>query len=67
MENIYEALKELERESIQRSKEAKEANESTEWEDGYQRAILDIECWIDANKKEVETVTGYMFDAVNAD
>jgi flagellar biosynthesis/type III secretory pathway protein FliH len=67
MESIYEALNELERESIQREKEAKEAGESTAWEEGYQKAILDIECWIDANKREVETVTNYIFDMVNAD
>lgn len=67
MESIYEALKELEKKSIERSKEDKEAGENPEWEDGYQSAIIDIESWIDANKVEVEAVTGYMFDAVNAD
>lgn len=67
MESIYEALKELKRESIQRMKEAVEAGKNTEWDAGYQAAILEIECWVDANKREVEAVTGYMFDAVNAD
>lgn len=67
MESIYDAIKELEREAIKRKKEAKEADENTEWEDGYLSALIDIESWVDANKREVECVTGYEFDAVNAD
>lgn len=67
MKSIYEYLQELERESIKRCKEAAEAGENSEWDSGYQTAILEIESWIDANKKEIETITGYVFDAVNAD
>lgn len=67
MKSIYDYLNEIEKKAIQRKKEAIDADESTEWDDGYLSAIIDIESWIDANKVEVETCTGYEFDAVSAD
>jgi hypothetical protein len=67
MKSIYEILKELENASIQRSKEAKEAGESTEWEDGFQEAIIEIESWIDANRHVLEDDCGNLYTIVNAD
>lgn len=67
MKSIYEILKELENASIQRSKEAKKAGESTEWEDGFQEAIIEIESWIDANRQDIENEYGHILTVVSAD
>lgn len=67
MKSIYAILKELENTSIQRSKEAKEAGESIEWEEGFQEALIEIESWVDANRQDIENEYGYIFTVVSAD
>lgn len=67
MKSIYAILKELENASIQRSKEAKEAGESTEWEEGFQEALIEIESWVDANRHEIEDDYGNLHTVVSAD
>lgn len=67
MESINEEIKKLEKESMRREKKAAKTGKNTEREKGYQEALMDIALWIDANKREVETATGYIFDMVNAD
>ena len=48
--NFYKVIKELETESIQRKQEIEEAGEDPAWEDGYQRALIDVESQIDASE-----------------
>lgn len=67
MKSIYEFLHKLEKESIERSKEAKEAGENPEWDDGFLEAIIEIESWIDANRHELEDGYGNLYTVVNAD
>lgn len=67
MKSIYKYLQELEKESLKRKHEIQEAKKDPAWEDGYQQAILEIESWIDAYKKEIETCTGYILDVVCAE
>lgn len=66
MKSIYAILKELENASIQRSKEAKEAGESTEWEEGFQEALIEIESWVDANTHELADEYGEYHSVVSA-
>lgn len=67
MKSIYAILKELENASIQRSKEAKEAGESTEWEEGFQEALIEIESWVDANRHILEDDFGNLHAVVSAE
>lgn len=67
MKSIYEAIKELENISIQRKKEAKEAGENPEFEDGFLEALIQIESWVDANTHEIEDDYGNVHSVVSAD